>query len=120
MANEKNKGIAPDLNEQELRALAEKQAAAIEEKDGIIKAQQETVEDLMEKLNQSEDRRKTGVVTLKHGKTTYKVVGVKVPTLDFAKAIGANSIPSEELHKHPKLVELYVNKGIGFLVPVEE
>lgn len=148
MGKEIKAGTAPELNEQELRALAEKQAVTIQEKDGsindltatiqekdgkikeltasieeidgIVKAQEETISDLMEKLSQSEERRKTGIVTLKHNKVTYKVIGVKVPTLGMSKDIGANSIPAEELHKHPKLVEQFLQKGIGFLVPIGE
>lgn len=95
-------------------------AANADDSKKIIADQEATITDLIEKLEKAGARLATGEITLKHKKITYKVIGHNVPTLGLDGFNGAKTIPAEELENHPELIERYLKKGHGFIVPVVE
>lgn len=113
MPNEKNTAKASQPTVEEL-------VAKVAEQGLVIKTQEATITELIEQVEKLGGRLASGKVTLKHKKVTYEVIGKNVPTLGLEEFKGAKSIPAEELEKHPELVERYLEKGHGFIVPVVE
>lgn len=113
MSKEGNKTQAPQRSVEELEALVASQTE-------VIAKQEATIGELIGKIEQKDNQLQTGAVTIKHNNITYRVIGKNVPTLGLEKFNGAKSIPAEELEQHPELVELYIKKGHGFIVPAGE
>ena len=113
MGQTKEKGQAPELTVEELKALVAEQGS-------VIKKQEATITELIDKVEQLGGRLTSGKFLLKHKKRNYQVIGKMVPTLGVEGFEGVKAIPAEELEKYPELIERYLEKGHGFIVPVEE
>lgn len=113
MSETKDKAKASQPTVEELQASVAEQGL-------VIKNQEATITELIEQVEKLGGRLASGKITLKHKKITYEVIGKNVPTLGLEEFKGAKAIPAEDLEKHPALVERYLEKGHGFIVPVVE
>lgn len=126
MANKKNEAkAAVSLEEltpaeliakvQELETTLADSEAKLADSLAQLAESEKMLNEALDKIDQLENRVKTGEITVEHKKVTYCVTVKKLGTLSQKAAIGANTVDAEELHKYPKLIEEYLKIGSSFL-----
>lgn len=87
----------------------------VKELEAKLEESEKLLTEALDKIDQLENRVKTGKVTVKHEEREYEVIPPTIGTRGFASEIGEAFIPSDELHKYPELIADYVSIQSGFL-----